>query len=115
MLEVTQNATNYIKDYLNQEKIESTIRIVLITGCCSGPNLGLTIDKAKDTDHVIDQDGISFVLDKKLAESCGVIKVDFIEKRDGGCGCSSGDFAVTSEKAISDKSYGCSCSSGTCG
>lgn len=115
MLEVTESALANVKDYMNQQKIDSAIRVSLISGGCSGPSLALALDEAKDNDHLFDHGGVSFVVDKGLAETCGAIKVDFIEKKDGGCGCGGGGFAVTSEKSLSGSSCGCSCSSGSCG
>lgn len=115
MLEVTEGALHNVKDYMRQQKIDSAIRVTLMSGGCAGPSLGLALDEAKDSDHVFDHGGVSFVVDKGLAETCGVIKVDFIDKKDGGCGCGGGGFALTSEKPLSAPGSGCSCSSGSCG
>jgi len=78
------------------------------------PSLGLAIDEAKDNDHTFDHGGVSFLVDKGLAETCGAIKIDFIRKKDGNCGCGDGGgFVVTSEMPLN--SGDCSCSSGSCG
>lgn len=113
MLEVTESALTNVKDYLDQQKIDSAIRITLMSGGCAGPILNLALDEAKDNDHTFDHDGVSFLVDKGLATTCGAIKVDFIEIKDGGYGC--GSFMVTSEKPLSGGDCGCSCSSGSCG
>ncbi|MDA3969749.1 MAG: IscA/HesB family protein [Desulfobulbaceae bacterium] len=116
MLEVTESALTNVKDYLDQQKIDSAIRVSLMSGGCAGPSLGLAIDETKDNDHTFDHDGVSFVVDKGLATTCGAIKVDFIEKKDGDCGCGGGGgFTVTSEKPLSSGGCGGSCSSGACG
>ena len=112
MLEVTESALTNLKDYLDQEKIDSAIRVNLMSGGCAGPSLDLALDEAKDDDHTFDHGEVSFLVDKGLAETCGAIKVDFIEKKDGGCG--DGGFLVTSEKPLSSSGCGCSCSSGSC-
>jgi len=111
MLEVTESALSNVKDYMRQHKVDSAIRITTMSGGCAGPTLGLAEDEVKENDRTFDHDGVSFVVDKSLFATCGAIKVDFIEKRDGGCGCGGG-FAVTSEKPLT--SGGCSCSSGSC-
>lgn len=113
MLEITESALNNVRDYMSQQKIDSAIRVNLVSGGCAGPSLGLSIDDAKDNDHTFDHGGITFLVDKGLGKTCGAIKVDFIEKKDGGCG--SGGFAITSEKPLSGGNCGCSCSSGSCG
>lgn len=115
MLEVTESALTNVKNYLDQQKIDSAVRVNLMSGGCGGPSLGLAIDDAKDNDHTFDNDGISFLVDKGVAETCGSIKVDFIENKDSGCGCTEGGFVITSEKPLSGSSCGCSCSSGSCG
>lgn len=116
MLEVTEIALTNVKEYMSQQKIDSAIRITLMSSGCSGSSLGLAVDEAKDTDHILERDGVSFVVDKKLVETCGLIKVDFIEKKDDRCGCGTrGGFAVTSEKPLNSGGCGCSCSSGSCG
>jgi len=118
MLEVTETAIENIKEYLREEKIESAIRIVIMSGGCSGPGLGLAIDEAKENDLTFEQDGVNFLVEKALAETCGTITVDFTEASGSGCGCSGGGFSIKSEKALSsgDKGgCGCSCSSGSCG
>lgn len=115
MLEVTESALGNVKDYLSQQKIESAVRITMMSGGCSGSSLGLAIDDAKENDNVFDHDGVSFLVDKELSDICGAIKVDFIEDKSGGCGCAGGGFAVTSENPLSGGSCSCSCGSGSCG
>ena len=41
MLEVTESALTNVKKYLRQQKIESVVRIIMMSGGCSGPSLGL--------------------------------------------------------------------------
>jgi iron-sulfur cluster assembly accessory protein len=117
MLEVTQSALANVKNYLDQQKIDSAVRVNLMSGSCAGPRLGLAIDdaNAKDNDHIFDHGGVIFLVDKGVAETCGAIKVDFIEEKDAGCGCGGGGFVITNEKPLSGSSCGCSCSSGSCG
>ncbi|WP_446011202.1 IscA/HesB family protein [Candidatus Electrothrix sp.] len=115
MIEVTETAIVNVKEYLNQGKIESPIRIFIMQGGCSGPGLGLAIDDAREDDLTFEQDGVNFLVEKALAESCGAIKVDYLESS-SGCGCSGGGFKITSEKPLPGAGEGCggSCSSGAC-
>lgn len=115
MLEVTESALGNVKEYLRQQKLETAVRITMMSGGCSGPSLGLSIDDAKENDKVFDYEGVSFLVDKELSTICGAIKVDFIVDNSAGCGCSGGGFSVTSENPISSGGCGCSCSSGSCG
>ena len=115
MLEVTKSALNNVKDYMRQQKIDSAIRITMMSSGCAGPSLTMAMDEAKENDRSFDHDGVSFVVDEWLLATCGAIKVDFIEKKDGGCGCGGGGFIVTSEKPLSGGGCGSSCTSGSCG
>ncbi|MCI5132559.1 MAG: adhesin [Candidatus Electrothrix sp. EH2] len=116
MLEVTESALTNVKEYLRQQKIESAVRVVMMSGGCSGPSLGLALDEAKENDLTFEQDGMSFLLEKSLAETCGAIKVDYLDSS-SGCGCSGGGFTITSEKPLTGDGGGCnSCScTGSCG
>ena len=118
MIEVTETALKNVKEYLRDQKIESAVRIAMMSGDCSGPSLGLAIDEAKESDLAFEQDGVNFLVEKGLVETCGTITVDFIEASTSGCGCSGGGFNIKSEKSLSgdEKSgCGCSCTSGSCG
>ena len=115
MLEVTATATSNVKEHLKQQNIDSAIRITMMSGGCSGPALGLALDEVKENDLTFEQDGVGFLVEKALAESCGAIKVDYLESS-SGCGCSGGGFKITIEKPLPGAGEGCggSCSSGAC-
>ena len=111
MLEVTETATTNLKSYLDQNNVESAIRIALMQGGWAGPALGLALDESKDNDSDFEFGGITFLVDKTLMDSCGSIKIDFIDD-----GPRSG-FAVSSAMPIGGGG-GCasgSCSQGSCG
>ena len=117
MLNVSETAVANVKEYLNQEKIESSIRIFIMSGGCSGPSLGLALDEVKENDLTFEEDGINFLVEKGLAETCGAITVDYREASSGGCGCSGGGgFSITSEKTLPGAGEGCggSCTPGSC-
>jgi len=118
MLEVTEVAITNVKEYLCENNIESAVRITIMSGGCSGPGLGLALDEAKENDLTVEQDGVNFLVEKGLVETCGTITVDFIEASTSGCGCSGGGFSIKSEKSLSGDEKGgcgCSCTSGACG
>ncbi|HKJ13849.1 MAG: IscA/HesB family protein [Desulfobulbaceae bacterium] len=68
--------------------------------------MGLALDEPKETDAKYEQDGLTFLVDNNLLDTCGAIKIDFIDS-----GMRSG-FSISSEKPISGG--GCS-SSASCG
>ncbi|MBA3013852.1 MAG: IscA/HesB family protein [Proteobacteria bacterium] len=113
MLDVTEMAGQKLKQYLEENKIESAVRVALMNGC-GGPSLGLALDEAKATDAIADQDGVRVIIDNELLCQCGAVRVDFAEG--SGCGCKSG-FSVTASVPLPSTGGGCggSCSSGSCG
>ena len=115
MLEVSQAALTNVTEYLRQQKIDSPIRVTMVSGGCAGAGLSLAVDQATDQDQVFTHEGVVFVVEKSLLAASGGIKVDFVEKKEGGCGCGgSGGFSLTSEKPLSSGTCGCSCDSGAC-
>ena len=111
MFEVTELATQNLKTYMEQNNIDSALRISLMSGGWAGPSLGLALDEPKETDAKYEQDGLTFLVDNNLLETCGSIKVDFMD-----AGMRSG-FSISSAKPINGGG-GCSsagCGSGGCG
>ncbi|RJQ42082.1 MAG: hypothetical protein C4534_11075 [Gaiellales bacterium] len=73
--------------------------------------MGLALDEPNKSDQVFDKGGITFVVDNGLMNTCGGIRIDFVDD-----GYRSG-FSVTSTVPMSSGSCGSSCgtsSSGSC-
>ncbi len=68
--------------------------------------MGLALDEPKDNDKTFEEDSLTFLVEEDLLNSCGAIKVDFIE-----AGYRSG-FSITSTNPMNG---GGGCSSGSCG
>ncbi|MCI5142931.1 MAG: adhesin, partial [Candidatus Electrothrix sp. ATG1] len=108
-------AASNVKEYLKQQNIDTAVRITMMSGGCSGPALGLALDEAKENDLTFEQDGVNFLVEKGLAETCGTITVDYLESS-SGCGCSGGGFNLTCEKPLpAATGSGCSSCGGSCG
>lgn len=114
MLEVTEMAGQKLKAYLEENKIDSAVRVAVMNGC-GGPSLGLALDEAKATDATADQGGVQVIIDNDLLGQCGAVRVDFTEG--SGCGCKGGGgFAVTPTNPLpGGGGCGGACSSGSCG
>lgn len=116
MIAITELATEKIAAYLNEQNIESPVRIAAMSGC-GGPSLGLAIDECKESDHVHKNASVTLLIDQGLSDICGKVTVDY-QEASSGSGCSGGGgFSVASEKPLPASSGGCgsSCSSGGCG
>lgn len=118
MIEITALATEKISAYLATNNITSPVRIAAMSGC-GGSSLGLALDERKDDDHALENENFTLIIDPKLSQACGKVKVDYIEPdASSGCGCGGGGgFALTSERPLPSSGVGCggSCSSGSCG
>lgn len=117
MITVSPLAAEKLAAYLSENNIESAIRIAVMSGC-GGPSLGLALDERKEGDQVNEQHDFTLLIAGDLADECGKVVVDFVEKT-SGCGCGGGGgFSLTSEKPLPGAGQGgCggSCSSGSCG
>ncbi|WP_456385547.1 IscA/HesB family protein [Desulfolithobacter sp.] len=115
MIEITELAAEKLAAYLRENNIDSPVRIAVMNGC-GGPSLGLALDGKKDTDHTHENETFTLLLDQDLAQSCGRVTVDYLEKS-SGCGCGDrGGFSITSDNPLPGSAGGCggSCSGSGC-
>ncbi|MCP4577785.1 MAG: iron-sulfur cluster assembly accessory protein [Deltaproteobacteria bacterium] len=104
MLEITEKASEMIKDFLKDRDEIQTIRIVLSQGGCSGPSLGMALDESRDDDREFDDRGIKFVIENSLYEQVKPIKVDYVSSHMGS------GFNFTSNMPVQPSSCCSSCS-----
>ncbi|MBU1276729.1 MAG: IscA/HesB family protein [Proteobacteria bacterium] len=107
MMEVTPAASEALKAVMAEKNLEPPIRIFLQSGC-SGSQLALGVDEARDGDDQFDVDGVSYVVDKNLSDLVGDMKLDYLtdEQQQG--------FLLSSSKPLPQPEGG-GCSSGCCG
>ena len=103
MFEVTEKASEMIKQLLKDREEIPHIRIMLSQGGWSGPSLGLALDEPKDEDEVFDDRELSYVIDKTLLEQVKPIKVDYINSAMGS------GFSISSSMKPSAACGTCSC------
>lgn len=83
MLEVTEKATEKVKEFFKSRDTVSPLRIFVAGVACSGPQLGMALDEANDNDEKIETDGFTYVVERQLLEDAKPIKVDFITTDQG--------------------------------
>lgn len=91
MFQVSDTALKTLREYMQQQQMNSVIRITPMAGCCSGLRLRLRLGEPKVNDALFTHDAVQFVIDKDLLAACGKIRLDFVELQDlcccsGGCG-----------------------------
>ena len=108
MMEVTPAASEALKAVMAEKNLEPPIRIFLQSGC-SGSQLALGVDEVRDGDDQFDVDGVSYVVDKKLVELVGDMKLDYLadEQQQG--------FMLSSSKPLPQPEGGGCGSCSSCG
>ena len=85
----------------NENPAEQALRVAVKGGGCSGFQYALALDRAKDEDHVFEQNGVSVVVDKVSMQFVFGSQVDYVDGLQGAgftvnnpnvvaaCGCGS--------------------------
>lgn len=108
MFDVTTEASAKLLEYMQDNNIDSALRVFISSGGCSGPALALALDEQKPTDSSFVLQGLRFLVEEALLTQCGAIKIDFVE-----AGSRSG-FSISSTNPLPGGGGG-GCSSGSCG
>ena len=103
MFEVTEKASEMIKDFLKDRDPVPPIRIMLSQGGCSGPSLGMALDEVRENDQEFDDRGVKFVIENELYERSKPIMVDYVNSEMGS------GFNITSSLPVMPSSCGSSC------
>jgi iron-sulfur cluster assembly accessory protein len=94
----------------SEESGEQALRVAVKGGGCSGFQYALALDKAKDDDHVFEDNGVSVVVDKVSMQFVFGSQIDFVDGLQGAgftvnnpnvvaaCGCGS-SFQVREDAA----------------
>jgi len=78
MFEVTEKASEKIKELLKDKDNIPGIRIALSQGGWSGPSLGMALDEPKDNDEVFNDRDLTYIIEKGLYEMVKPVKVDYV-------------------------------------
>ena len=104
MLTVSNEACEALKNIMAERNLDSPVRI-FAQNSCGGAQLALGVDEARDNDHKVEMEGITFVIDKELVDQTGEVSLNYVADAavpgfainterplvvEGGCGCGSG-------------------------
>ena len=98
MFQVSEKASEMIKDYLKDKEANLTVRVMMHEGGWSGPSLGLALDESHDDDEVFTDREVTYVMDKTLFDRVKPVAVDYVStprgsgfklssNMDAGAGC----------------------------
>jgi iron-sulfur cluster assembly accessory protein len=107
MIQVTEKASQSIKTFMEERRLDSPLRIVLQAGGCCGSSLRLVLDEAKDGDERHEVDGLTYLIEQDLADQSGEVTIDYVDN-----GHQQG-FVVSAANPLADSGdCGGSCGSG---
>ncbi len=64
---ITESAASEVKKLLEQEPDKDGLRLEIRGGGCSGMSYGMSFDKSKEQDHVVEEHGVKILIDPKSA------------------------------------------------
>ena len=79
MFEVTEKASEKIKEILKNKDDIPAIRIALSQGGWAGPSLGMVLDEPRDDDELFDDRDLTYIMEKGLYEMIKPVKVDYVD------------------------------------
>ena len=83
MFQVSEKATEKIKEYFKDKETIPSIRIILSQGGWSGPSMGMALDEPREGDEVFKESEITYAINKQLFEQVKPIQVDYVETPKG--------------------------------
>jgi Fe-S cluster assembly iron-binding protein IscA len=103
MFEISEEASENIKQFLEGRKGLQTIRVLMTDGGWRGPYLVMALDEQKENDAVYTDRGVTFVIEKALFERVKPIRIGYTHSTLGS------GYTLESElmKGIKGVSVGC--------
>ncbi len=79
MLEVSEKASEVMKQLLERREGPQSIRILMTEGGWKGAYLVMALDEPTENDHVFRERGLTFLVEKTLLDSVKPIKIDYVD------------------------------------
>jgi len=77
MLEISEEASEKISQFLEGREGPHSIRILMTEGGWKGPYLVMALDEQKENDEVLTERGVTFLVERELFERVKPIRVDY--------------------------------------
>jgi Fe-S cluster assembly iron-binding protein IscA len=79
MLQITARAKHEMSAFFGKhDQLGKCVRVYVQEGIWGMPSLELTLDEPRESDVVINEDGITYVVDRELLRHAGDITIDFM-------------------------------------
>jgi Fe-S cluster assembly iron-binding protein IscA len=77
MFEVSEEASEKIRQFLEGREGFQAIRILMTEGGWKGPYLVMALDEQRENDEVFTERGVKFLIEKSLLERVKPIRIDY--------------------------------------
>jgi Fe-S cluster assembly iron-binding protein IscA len=77
MFEVSEEASEKIKQFLEGREGLQTIRVLMTEGDWRGPHLVMALDEQKEDDEIFTKRGVTFVIEKALFERVKPVSIGY--------------------------------------
>ena len=77
MFDVSEEASEKIKQFLEGREGLQSIRILMNEGGWKGPHLVMALDEPKENDEILTERGMTFLVEKALFERVKPISIDY--------------------------------------
>jgi iron-sulfur cluster assembly protein len=77
MFEVSEEASEKIREFLEGREGLQSIRILMTEGGWKGPYLVMALDEEKENDEVFTEKGVTFLVEKALFERAKPIRIGY--------------------------------------
>jgi iron-sulfur cluster assembly protein len=84
MFELSEEASEKIKQFLEGREGPQSIRILLTDGGWKGPQLVMALDGPKENDQIFTEKGVTFLIEKALFDRTKPISIDYVLNAMGG-------------------------------
>ena len=101
MFEVSEEASEKIRQFLEGREGLQSIRILMTEGGWKGPYLVMALDEQKENDEVFTAKGVTFLVEKALFERVNPIRIGYTHSTLGS------GYTLKSELTKGIESFGC--------
>ena len=99
MVEISEKAIEKLLEIQQQDDEGKPVRIGLVSGSSTGPNLGVLCDSRAETDQSFSYGELEVIVDEKLLTYCQKISIEFVQNDVSACSADGG-FKISPQVSI---------------
>jgi Fe-S cluster assembly iron-binding protein IscA len=79
MFEVSEKASEVIKQFLKEREGSQSIRVLMTEGGWKGAYLVMALDEQKENDQVFSEKGLTFLMETDLFDRAKPVRIEYVE------------------------------------